>query len=98
MSKPTELVLQNEKIEDLVHQIEEGDKSEHDSHAGVNEDHLPEYRNKETQRILRKVDWHLIPLLTTLYVFSFLDRSNLGNAAIAGMNEDLNLIGHRYNV
>ena len=59
---------------------------------------MPEYHSKETTRILRKVDYRLIPLLTTLYVMSFLDRSNLGNAAIAGMNDDLNLVGHRYNV
>ena len=59
---------------------------------------MPEYHSKETTRILRKVDYRLVPLLTTLYVFSFLDRSNLGNAAIAGMNDDLNLVGHRYNV
>lgn len=29
----------------------------------------------ETKRILRKVDFRLIPILTTLYIFSFLDRS-----------------------
>lgn len=29
---------------------------------------------------------------------SFLDRSNIGNAKIAGMEEDLQLTGHQYNV
>lgn len=38
---------------------------------------MPEYHDKETQRILRKVDFRLIPLLTFLYVLSFLDRSNI---------------------
>lgn len=98
MSGQEKQVLENEKIENLVHHIEEGEKGDHDSHAGVNADHQPDYRDKETRRILRKVDFRLVPLLTTLYIFSFLDRSNLGNAAIAGMNEDLNLVGHKYNV
>ena len=29
-------------------------------------------------------------------MLAFLDRSNIGNAQIAGMDKDLNLIGHRY--
>lgn len=59
---------------------------------------MPEYHDKATQRILRKVDFRLIPLLTFLYVLSFLDRSNIGNANIAGMSESLGLVGNDYNV
>lgn len=59
---------------------------------------MPEYHDKYTQRILRKVDLRLIPLLTFLYVLSFLDRSNIGNANIAGMSEDLGLVGNQYNI
>ena len=35
-----DIVLQNEKIEDYVQHIEEGEKSDHDSHAGVNDNHV----------------------------------------------------------
>ena len=35
-----ELVLQNDKIEGIVQHIEEGEKSDHDSHAGVNDNHV----------------------------------------------------------
>lgn len=59
---------------------------------------MPEYHDKATQRILRKVDFRLIPLLTFLYVLSFLDRSNIGNANIAGMSESLGLVGNQYNI
>jgi len=72
----------------------------------------------ERQRILRKLDWHLLPLVSTLYLLSFLwvntcsalnvtansilclqrDRSNIGNAKVAGMAHDLNLVGLKYNV
>lgn len=35
-----ELVLQNEKIESIVQHLEEGEKSDHDSHAGVNDNYV----------------------------------------------------------
>ncbi|KAJ7777299.1 major facilitator superfamily domain-containing protein [Mycena metata] len=46
--------------------------------------------------VRRKVDLRLIPLITVLYLCCFLDRSNLGNARIAGMAQDLKLSGMRY--
>ena len=52
----------------------------------------------EGRRALRKVDYRLIPLLAFLYLVAFVDRSNIGNAKIAGLEDDLNLEGLRYNV
>ncbi|KAG0699255.1 major facilitator superfamily domain-containing protein [Suillus ampliporus] len=52
----------------------------------------------ERARILRKIDWHLLPFVTLFYLLSFLDRTNVGNAKVAGMSTDLNLIGFRYNI
>ncbi|KAJ6485814.1 major facilitator superfamily domain-containing protein [Mycena sanguinolenta] len=46
--------------------------------------------------VRRTVDIRLIPLITILYLCCFLDRSNLGNARIVGMAEDLKLSGMRY--
>lgn len=34
------------------------------------------YNDVETKRLLRKVDFRLLPVLTLLYLMSFLDRSN----------------------
>jgi hypothetical protein len=31
---------------------------------------------EEQKRVIRKVDWRVVPLLTFLYLVSFLDRSN----------------------
>ncbi|KAF9894345.1 hypothetical protein FE257_007848 [Aspergillus nanangensis] len=56
------------------------------------------YQNKETSRILRKVDYRLLPLMTLLYTFAYLDRSNIGNARVAGMEADLNLTSEQYNI
>ncbi|KAH9985789.1 MFS general substrate transporter [Russula compacta] len=49
------------------------------------------------RRIWRKLDIHLLPWVGLLYFFCFLDRINIGNAKIAGMSEDLHLVGLRYN-
>ncbi|KAI9460333.1 MFS general substrate transporter [Boletus coccyginus] len=53
--------------------------------------------HKVHARVLRKVDWHVLPLVTLLYLLCFLDRNNIGNAKIAGMSTDLDLVGLRYN-
>ncbi|EPS32047.1 hypothetical protein PDE_07006 [Penicillium oxalicum 114-2] len=48
------------------------------------------------KRVLRKLDWHVPTLMAFFYLLAFLDRSNIGNAKIAGMAEDLHLTGDRY--
>lgn len=41
--------------------------------------------------LLRKLDYRLLPPLTILYLLSFLDRSNVGNARLEGMADDINM-------
>jgi len=48
------------------------------------------------RRVRRKLDWNIVPLVFVLYMLSVLDRSNVGNARIAGMSTDLDLVGNRY--
>ncbi|KAF7917591.1 hypothetical protein EAE99_009257 [Botrytis elliptica] len=42
------------------------------------------------RKLVRKLDWTLIPWLCVLYLLAFLDRSNIGNAKIDGLQKDLN--------
>ncbi|KAI0532267.1 major facilitator superfamily domain-containing protein [Xylaria digitata] len=46
--------------------------------------------------LLRKIDVHLLPAVALLYLLSFLDRSNVGNARIEGLLEDLGMPGDHY--
>jgi MFS family permease len=47
----------------------------------------------------RKVDMRLIPILGILYSIAGLDRVNLSNARVAGMNDDLHFdVGNRYSI
>ncbi|KIX06490.1 uncharacterized protein Z518_04466 [Rhinocladiella mackenziei CBS 650.93] len=52
----------------------------------------------DPSKTLRKMDLRLIPMLAVLYLLSFLDRGNIGNAKIQGMEEDLQLTGDEYNL
>ncbi|KAF2178492.1 major facilitator superfamily transporter [Zopfia rhizophila CBS 207.26] len=56
------------------------------------------FDEKATKRLLRKIDFILIPYLAGLYLLSFLDRSNIGNARLAGLEKDLKMGGLDYNV
>lgn len=50
------------------------------------------------KKLLRKLDMFLSPMMVLFFLVAYLDRSNIGNAAIAGMTEDLNLTGNKLNV
>ncbi|KAJ6441473.1 high-affinity nicotinic acid transporter [Purpureocillium lavendulum] len=69
-----------------------------ESQNGVAEEGAPVYDDVQTRQILRKVDWRVVPALAAMYLVSFIDRSNIGNAKVAGMNKDLHLSGAQYNI
>jgi len=59
---------------------------------------MPPLTPEEQARLLRKIDWQLLPIITLLYLMSFLDRTSIGNAKIAGMVKELGLSPGQYNV
>ncbi|KAH6623471.1 major facilitator superfamily domain-containing protein [Chaetomium tenue] len=50
-----------------------------------------------TKRILFKTDTRILPILSLLFLCSFLDRTNVGNARIIGLEKDLGLSNLQYN-
>ncbi|THV06902.1 MFS general substrate transporter [Dendrothele bispora CBS 962.96] len=52
---------------------------------------------QEAERIRRKIDWHILPLMCILYWVQFMDKTTLGSAAILGIREDNNLTTNQYN-
>ncbi|KAF2806909.1 MFS transporter [Mytilinidion resinicola] len=46
--------------------------------------------------LLRKLDARLLPAVSVLYLLSFLDRSNVGNARLEGLTTDLDMTGNQY--
>ncbi|KAJ9193426.1 hypothetical protein DTO027B5_1656 [Paecilomyces variotii] len=57
---------------------------------------LANYSAAEEREVVRKFDRHLVSFLALLYLLSFLDRSNIGNAKIAGLADDLDLSSSQY--
>ena len=56
-----------------------------------------EMDHHEYRQIVRKLDWAIIPYCTLLYLLSFLDRVNIGQAAVAGLKGDLGISkGNKY--
>ncbi|KAH8648684.1 major facilitator superfamily domain-containing protein [Xylariales sp. PMI_506] len=68
----------------------------HLSDSTANASAVAEYTDVQEARLVRKLDLNLMSLFFLLYVLAFLDRSNIGNAKIAGMSTDLDLVGNRY--
>ncbi|KAJ5746294.1 hypothetical protein N7520_011476 [Penicillium odoratum] len=56
----------------------------------------PKYTLEEEREVVRIFDKRLVPFLALLYLLAFLDRSNIGNAKIAGLQEDLQLSSSQY--
>lgn len=65
----------------------------------VPEDEISAEQKALEAKVVRKVDCRLIPILGLLYSVAGLDRVNLSNARVAGMNTDLHFnIGDRYSI
>jgi hypothetical protein len=52
-------------------------------------------RCRSSQSLMSRIDWRLLPLLNLLYITSYLDRANLGNAH-QFLNKDLGLTELQY--
>ncbi|CAG8216443.1 unnamed protein product [Penicillium salamii] len=50
----------------------------------------------DEKRLVRKIDWILMPILITSYALQFLDKTSLAYSAILGLQEDLSLVGQEY--
>ena len=48
------------------------------------------------QRLLRKIDWHIMPIMCTIYGLNYLDKTTLSYASVMGLQHDLHLTKHNY--
>ncbi|KAM5540381.1 hypothetical protein V8D89_005839 [Ganoderma adspersum] len=58
---------------------------------------LRQHEKKLTRRVLWKLDIHVLPPLAFLWLANFIDRTNIGNARIAGLERDTHLKGKEFN-
>ncbi|KAM6504685.1 hypothetical protein FSOLCH5_015187 [Fusarium solani] len=43
------------------------------------------------KRVRSRIDWHMMPCVTLMFLMNYLDRINVSNARLAGLQEDLNM-------
>ncbi|EHK96713.1 putative Uncharacterized transporter [Glarea lozoyensis 74030] len=48
------------------------------------------------KRIRRKIDWHILPWMCTLYLLQYMDKVTLSYAAVMGIKEDTHLTASQY--
>ncbi|KAL6241204.1 hypothetical protein RBB50_011883 [Rhinocladiella similis] len=101
MDPTTEKRTQTQEVEALEHQqpkgkgiIAEGDLDVGASIVQAQED--THYTEEEKSKVLRKIDWHIIPLAAWACGLQFVDKSGLGAAATYGLRDDLGLVGQEY--
>lgn len=51
---------------------------------------------KASAALRRKIDLRLMPIILACYLFCFIDRSNIGNARVAGLEADLKILPTQY--
>ncbi|EGP91745.1 uncharacterized protein MYCGRDRAFT_54413, partial [Zymoseptoria tritici IPO323] len=52
----------------------------------------------EEKALVRKIDLFLMPTIWIMYLLSYMDRTNIGNAKVAGMTDDLGMSSNDYSV
>ncbi|KAF9878000.1 major facilitator superfamily transporter [Colletotrichum karsti] len=74
--------------EDLVNDRDLlGDKPTDTSHVAE----LTEAEKAIEKKLVRRIDWLIMPLILSVYLLNWIDRNNYASARLAGLEEDLNL-------
>ncbi|KAF9484525.1 MFS general substrate transporter [Pholiota conissans] len=68
------------------------------STASGEEDNAEEIDPILEKKLLRKLDFTLLPLLALIHCLNFIDRTAIGNAKIAGLEKDLGMQGFDFNI
>ncbi|OGM47474.1 hypothetical protein ABOM_002626 [Aspergillus bombycis] len=63
----------------------------------IPQDLNPEERAIE-KRLVRRIDFHILPLVILVYLMNFMDRNNYASARLQGLEADLGLEGDQYQI
>ncbi|KAI8665100.1 MFS domain-containing protein [Fusarium sp. Ph1] len=87
----------SEKPGDIM-QLEDQKMPRHSHLSPEDQAWLDSFPDDRKKAVVRKIDVRLVPLLAILYLFSFIDRANIGNAKIEGLEDDLKITPSQYNI
>ncbi|KAL2067198.1 hypothetical protein VTL71DRAFT_1622 [Oculimacula yallundae] len=94
------MAINSTEMDEKTPQVE-ASHLEHSLNAGLSYEDanfLHQFPPTDHDKAFRKVDWRLMPMLMSLYLIANLDRANLGNAKIEGLEKDLGMKGTDYNL
>ncbi|ATY66315.1 vitamin H [Cordyceps militaris] len=80
------------------HESEHHDVLETSEHSSVMDTALTPEELEQEKKLVRKIDLYILPCMWFMYLLSYMDRTNIGNAKIAGMDKDLNLDSNKYSI
>ncbi|KAF6798901.1 major facilitator superfamily transporter [Colletotrichum sojae] len=101
MSAEEGKIVRGPEATDLAHVEDSGGVDGGHVEMGVDPEKTGEHAvatwtEEEEGQALRKLDWNLIPLLGSLYLVSYIDRGNIGNAYTAGMGREWGITSDDY--
>ncbi|KJX94353.1 mfs transporter like protein [Zymoseptoria brevis] len=70
------------------HDLKNSSLTRHDGYDDVAQF---EFDAQAEKKLRRKIDMYIVPTVALLYLFCFIDRANIGNARIAGLEKDLGI-------
>ncbi|KAL2004591.1 hypothetical protein VTN00DRAFT_3327 [Thermoascus crustaceus] len=84
---------------EALHEETTHEAAEH-GHAATNQygHSLVQFDPRAEAKLRWKIDLYIVPTVSLLYLFCFIDRANIGNAKLAGFEKDLGLKGNDYNI
>ncbi|KAI1387290.1 putative MFS transporter [Hypoxylon trugodes] len=85
---------QEQRVEKDVDLVAEEGLAATDSHGVA----IVEFDRQAERKLRTKIDWMVVPTVSILYLFCFIDRANIGNARLAGLEADLGMKGNDYNM
>ncbi|KAJ0271118.1 hypothetical protein Brms1b_002137 [Colletotrichum noveboracense] len=97
---PSSLNDQTPAAKPAVKALENGQGKDVDIAAQILADYGEEFDRswtpEEEKRLVRKVDWMIVPILFVCATLSGLDKTAISAAAIYGIRQDLNMTGEQY--
>ncbi|KAF3385328.1 hypothetical protein F1880_002224 [Penicillium rolfsii] len=56
----------------------------------------PQFSAAAERKLVRKIDFTILPIMLVAYMMAFLDKQTLSQAALMGVRQDLHLVGSQY--
>ncbi|KAM0323837.1 hypothetical protein ACHAQA_008415 [Verticillium albo-atrum] len=89
--------METKPSDDFVEKSGDSSETEKGLREGADYSGAVKKTSAEEIALVRKLDWHIMPTLWSMYFLNYLDRNAIAQARLDGLEEDLGLVGSQYN-